>query len=169
MYPERNLSKPFESDDEVLAFSVELAVHSAELKGGPFGAVVTDAVRKVISVGVNTVIASHDATSHAEINAIRQAHKVLGMHDLKGCRLYTSCAPCIMCFGAIYWSGIQEVLAAAPKKLAEAIGFKEGPINEKLWAEAKRDKGITFKIQTPSERDITLPFETFKKFGGQLY
>ena len=113
MYPTVDLKKPYANDDAVLALAVELALHSAELKGGPFGAVITDAARKIVSVGVNAVVASQDSTSHAEINAIRQAHKVTGTYNLKEHRLYTSCAPCILCFGAIYWSGIQEVMAAA--------------------------------------------------------
>jgi len=169
VYPAVDLKKPYANDDAVLALAVELALHSAELKGGPFGAVITDASRKIVSVGVNAVVASQDSTSHAEINAIRQAHKVTGTYDLKEHRLYTSCAPCILCFGAIYWSGIQEVMAAAPKELAEAAGFKEGPVGVDLWAAAQRDKGIVYRVQTPTQIDPGLPFVTFQRLGGELY
>jgi guanine deaminase len=71
------------------------------------------------------VVLNNDPTAHAEILAIRQAASVLQNHDLKECTLYTSCEPCPMCLGAIYWSGIQKVVYSSDRTDAEAAGFSD--------------------------------------------
>jgi tRNA(Arg) A34 adenosine deaminase TadA len=75
--------------------------------------------------GFNTVVESHDPTAHAEIAAIREACERLGTHDLSGCTLYTSCEPCPMCLGAIYWAGIDRVVYAASRSDAACVGFDD--------------------------------------------
>ena len=95
--------------------------------GGPFGAVVVQNGR-VIARGHNTVVRDHDPTCHAEINAIREASKVLGRFDLSDCELYTSCEPCPMCYAATYWARIKTIYRGATKKDASSIGFDDEAI-----------------------------------------
>ncbi len=99
--------------------------------GGPFGAVV---VRngQVIARGFNRVLETNDPTAHAEVVAIREAANVLGTFDLSGCELYTSCEPCPMCLGAVYWSRISRMYYANTKEDAAAIGFDDHFIYEEL-------------------------------------
>ena len=83
--------------------AIALSVENIKKGGGPFGAlIVKDG--KIVATGVNRVTANTDPTAHAEINVIRKAAKKLGTYDLKGCEIYTSCEPCPMCLGAVYWA-----------------------------------------------------------------
>lgn len=92
--------------------------------GGPFGAVVVlNGV--VIGSSSNRVLETHDPTAHAEISAIRQACEQLGHHHLTGAILYTTCEPCPMCLGALYWAGISSVYYALTRKDAERMGFSD--------------------------------------------
>lgn len=95
--------------------------------GGPFGAVIVKN-GKIVAKAHNTVIASKDPTSHAEINAIRLASKTLGTHDLSNCTLYTSAEPCPMCLSAIIWANIKTAYFANTKEDAEKIGFRDDMI-----------------------------------------
>lgn len=99
--------------------------------GGPFGAVI---VRdgEVIAEGNNCVTSQNDPTLHAEIVAIRRACAHIGSFDLTECVLYTSCEPCPMCLGAVYWSRIKEVYYANTKNDAASIGFDDAFIYEEL-------------------------------------
>lgn len=96
--------------------------------GGPFGAVIIDKDNNVIAVASNTVLDSHDPTAHAEVNAIRKAGRVLGKHDLSGCKLYATGYPCPMCLSAIIWANIHEVYYGTNLKEAEKIGFRDQKI-----------------------------------------
>ena len=95
--------------------------------GGPFGAVV---VRdgQIVARAWNRVIAENDPTAHAEVNAIRAACRALGRFHLEDCELYTSCEPCPMCLGAIYWSRLKAVHYAATRADAAAAGFDDARI-----------------------------------------
>src|ERR1700721_2350457 len=86
-----------------MARAIELSVENVRMGGGPFAAVV---VRegKIIAEGVNSVSTENDPTAHAEVMAIRAACKNLGIFELTGCEIYSSCEPCPMCLGAIYWA-----------------------------------------------------------------
>ncbi|MBC8053687.1 MAG: nucleoside deaminase [Sphingobacteriaceae bacterium] len=99
--------------------------------GGPFGAVV---VRngKVIARSANKVATTNDPTAHAEILAIRFASKKIGNFDLSDCVIYTSCEPCPMCLGAIYWSRISKIYYANTKHDAAEIGFDDKFIYDEL-------------------------------------
>lgn len=99
--------------------------------GGPFGAVI---VRngKIIARGFNQVTSSHDPTAHAEIDAIRKACAALQTHQLPDCELYTSCEPCPMCLGAIYWARFRKVYYGNTKLDAAAIGFDDQFIYNEL-------------------------------------
>lgn len=100
-------------------------------EGGPFGAVIVHQ-GKVIAEGWNRVSSLNDPTAHAEIMAIRLACKQLNNFELKECVLYTSCEPCPMCLGAIYWARVDKFFYAATKADAAIIGFDDAFIYEEL-------------------------------------
>ncbi|MGH7942897.1 MAG: nucleoside deaminase [Limisphaerales bacterium] len=106
-------------------------------QGGPFGAVI---VRqgKIIARGWNRVVATNDPTAHAEITAIRDACKRLGRFRLEDCELYSSCEPCPMCLGAIYWARIKEVFHGATRSDAAAIYFDDLFIYNEMRRPASR-------------------------------
>lgn len=99
--------------------------------GGPFGAVIVKD-GQVIARGFNQVTSTNDPTCHAEVDAIRKACAELGTFQLDGCDLYTSCEPCPMCLGAIYWARPQRVFYGNTKQDAAAIGFDDQFIYEEL-------------------------------------
>ena len=92
--------------------------------GGPFGAVVVKKGR-IVAEGFNQVTSTGDPTAHAEVVAIRAACVALGSFSLEGCELYTSCEPCPMCLGAIYWARLDRVYYANDRADAAAIGFDD--------------------------------------------
>lgn len=140
--------------DKFMRLAIELSEENVEQGGGPFGAVI---VRngKVVATGTNRVTPDNDPTAHAEISAIRAACKALGSFDLSGCEIYTSCEPCPMCLGAIYWSHIDSMYYGNDKHDAADIGFDDAFIYEEL------DKA-------PSERRLkakeVLPDEAIRAF-----
>jgi guanine deaminase len=110
---------------------IDMAVDNVRRGGGPFAAlVVKDGI--VISTGVNQVTRSNDPTAHAEIVAIREACRVLGDYQLAGCELYTSCEPCPMCLGAIYWARPARVFFVASHEDAAAAGFDDSFIYRQI-------------------------------------
>ena len=114
-----------------LTKAIELAVASVDQGGGPFGAVVVkDGL--IIASGTNQVTRTNDPTAHAEVVAIREACRVLGDFQLLGCDLYTSCEPCPMCLGAIFWARPSHVYFAATHDDAAAAGFDDSFIYEQI-------------------------------------
>ena len=112
--------------------AISLAVQNVRNgQGGPFGALV---VRRdcLIATGVNAVTAAQDPTAHAEVMAIRAACQAIGSHQLDGCELYTSCEPCPMCLGAIYWARPKAYYFACTRESAAAAGFEDLFIYEQL-------------------------------------
>jgi len=99
--------------------------------GGPFGAVIVKD-GKLIARSANKVTQLNDPTAHAEVSAIRKACKKLNTFDLTGCVIYTSCEPCPMCLGAIYWARISLVYYANTKRDAADIGFDDQFIYDEL-------------------------------------
>ncbi len=93
-------------------------------QGGPFGCVVVKD-DEIVGRGCNRVLASTDPTAHAEVEAIREACKNLGSFQLTGCELYTTCEPCPMCLGAIYWARPDKVYYACDKNDAAEAGFDD--------------------------------------------
>jgi guanine deaminase len=100
-------------------------------KGGPFGCVIVKD-GEIVGRGWNQVTSSHDPTAHAEVTAIRDACKNLGHFQLDGCIVYTSCEPCPMCMGALYWARPDKVYFGNTKKDAADIGFDDSFIYEEL-------------------------------------
>lgn len=92
--------------------------------GGPFGAVIVRN-NEIIASAHNQVLTTNDPTAHAEINAIRKASETLQTHDLSDCILYTSCYPCPMCMGAIFWARIPTVYYASSMDDAAEGGFDD--------------------------------------------
>lgn len=152
-----------------MRLAIDIALASARGGGGPFGAVVADAAGRVIEVGWNDVLASHDSTAHAEIVALRRAQAKLATHRLDGCVVYSSCAPCIQCHGALFWSGVAGVYASARKEDAEAIGFEEGPRMDDLWAHAWATKGIEYTPDFLRDERALEPLRVYAARGGVNY
>ncbi|MCF6240000.1 MAG: nucleoside deaminase [Bacteroidales bacterium] len=111
--------------------AIELSINNIKTGGGPFGAVIVKD-GKIIAHGANSVTKSNDPTAHAEVNAIRKAAAHLGTFDLSGCEIYTSCEPCPMCLGAIYWARLDKIYYANTKNDAKNIGFDDSFIYEEL-------------------------------------
>ena len=100
-------------------------------EGGPFGAIIVKD-GKIVGKGNNRVTSSNDPTAHAEVVAIRDACKNLNSFQLDDCILYTSCEPCPMCLGAIYWARPSKVFYANTREDAAAIGFDDDFIYEEI-------------------------------------
>lgn len=112
--------------------AVRLSVANVtEGKGGPFGAIVVKD-GKIIARGANSVTATNDPTAHAEVMAIRNACNALQTFQLDGCDIYTSCEPCPMCLGAIYWARPARLFYANSKEDAAAIQFDDKFIYEEI-------------------------------------
>jgi tRNA(Arg) A34 adenosine deaminase TadA len=111
--------------------AIELSVNNVKNGGGPFGAVIVRG-DELISIGVNRVTDRCDPTAHAEVCAIREATSKLQRFDLSDCEIYTSCEPCPMCLGAIYWAHLKKVYYAGTKQDAADAGFDDSFIYEEL-------------------------------------
>ena len=108
-------------------------------EGGPFGCVVVKH-NKIIGKGYNQVTSTNDPTAHAEVIAIREACKTLGTFQLEGCEIYTSCEPCPMCLGAIYWSRAEIVYYANTRDDAAEIGFDDSMIYDEINGDIEKRK-----------------------------
>lgn len=123
--------KTTEADIHFMREAIRLADESVARGGGPFGAVIVKD-GEVIAGASNSVTLDNDPTAHAEVNAIRRACCQLGTFDLKGSVIYTSCEPCPMCLGAIYWAGIDRIYYANTREDATAADFADGFIYDEL-------------------------------------
>jgi len=146
-----------------MRMAIELAENNVvQGQGGPFGAVIVkDGM--VIARSANRVVPTNDPTAHAEVSAIRLACKELETFSLEGCVIYTSCEPCPMCLGAIYWARIDHIYYANTKADAAAIGFDDKFIYDELdlpmesrklpVIQLLRDEALNaFKLWETSER-----------------
>lgn len=100
-------------------------------QGGPFGAVIVKD-GEVVAASANKVVPSNDPTAHAEISTIRLACQALNTYNLQGCVIYTSCEPCPMCLGAIYWAHLDKIYYANTKADAAGINFDDQFIYEEI-------------------------------------
>jgi len=146
-----------ENDKLFLLRAINIAAAGIKNGGGPFGAVIT-MEGKIISEAINNVVLTNDPTAHAEILAIRKAASVLKSHDLNKCTLYTSCEPCPMCLGAIYWAGIKKVVYACDRIDAERAGFSDNFIYEEISLDPS-SRRVTFLQMTDAGGK-----EVFKKW-----
>jgi guanine deaminase len=152
---------------EKLAFmreAIRLSVESLQNGGGPFGAVVVKN-GKIIAGSSNSVTIDNDPTAHAEINAIRKASKILNTFDLSGCEIYTSCEPCPMCLGAIYWAHIDVIYYGNTRNDAKEIGFDDEFIYAEIGLNPKNRKIRAIPL-LPQEAIIS--FEMWKSNVDKL-
>jgi len=139
--------------------AIALSLENIKNGGGPFGAVIVKD-GKIIATGVNCVTANTDPTAHAEVNAIRKASKKLGTFDLVGCEIYTSCEPCPMCLGAVYWAHLDKIYYGNTKTDAKNIGFDDSFIYDEIELKPKNRSVRTTQL-LPEEAIVA--FETWTK------
>lgn len=132
--------------------------------GGPFGCVIVkdDAI---IGRGCNSVIATNDPTAHAEIVAIRDACSKLESFQLDECEVYTTCEPCPMCMGALYWARPKQIYYANSKADAAAIGFDDSFIYEEIALPIEQRK---IRIQCLHSKDALNMFDEWRKMGNKI-
>ncbi|MEI6085392.1 MAG: nucleoside deaminase, partial [Verrucomicrobiota bacterium] len=135
-------------------------------KGGPFGAVIVKD-GQIIGRGANQVLGTNDPTAHAEVQAIRAASRQLGQFHLRGCEIYTSCEPCPMCLGAIYWAQLDKIYFALSRQDAAAMGFSD----EFLYTELTKPLSQrTIPIQRAPDSGARNTLEEWnRKAGRRLY
>jgi len=121
--------------------------------GGPFGCVIVKQ-NKIIGRGHNKVTSTNDPTAHAEIIAIREACKTLETFQLDGCEIYTSCEPCPMCLGAIYWARPDVVYFANTRKDAAEIGFDDSMIYDEINAKMEERKIPLINLHNENAKEI---------------
>jgi guanine deaminase len=151
-------------DRKFLALAIETATNNIKDGGGPFGAVVVSH-GQIISCAGNRVVAGHDPTAHAEVEAIRMASAAMATHDLSSCVIYSSCEPCPMCLGAIYWAGIKRVVYASDRYQAAASGFSDEMIYMELALE-KEKRSLTMDRGMKDEGDTV--FRQWDDFPGKI-
>lgn len=117
--------------EELMREAIRLSEENVARGGGPFGAVIARS-GEIVATGVNRVTATNDPTAHAEVSAIREACSRLGTFDLSGCEIYSSCEPCPMCLGAIYWAHLDALYYGNNKEDARRAGFDDSFIYDEL-------------------------------------
>ena len=144
--------------------AIRISVNNVEKqKGGPFGAIVVKD-GKIIARGSNQVTATNDPTAHAEVVAIRKACKALKTFQLTGCEIYTSCEPCPMCLGAIYWARPDKLYYANSKEDAAAINFDDQFIYDEINL-PKAERRIPFIALRVPNQDIA--FKTWQQMENK--
>lgn len=151
--------------DSFMQQAIGLAVENVRAgRGGPFAAlVVKDG--EVVAYGTNLVTSVNDPTAHAEIVAIRRACEALGAFQLNGCDFYTTCEPCPMCLGAIYWARPRRVIYAATREDAAAAGFDDAFIYNEV---PKLPEARSLPMMQVKSEMAHQPFETWRKFEGRI-
>jgi guanine deaminase len=119
------------TNEEFMRMAIRMSIENVEQGGGPFAALI---VRngELVSTGTNSVAENNDPTAHAEINAIRSATQKLHRFKLGDCVLFTTCEPCPMCLGAVYWAGIPTVYYGNSRGDASEYGFDDSYIYQQI-------------------------------------
>lgn len=139
---------------DLMRRAIALSEESVRNGGGPFGAVIARN-GEIVAEASNSVTIDNDPTAHAEVNCIRRATAKLGTSCLEGCEIYTSCEPCPMCLGAIYWARLDKIYYANNRKDAAKIGFDDDFIYQEIpLAPSERQKKM----------ELLLPEEAIKAF-----
>lgn len=134
--------------------AIELGLENIQRgTGGPFGAVIVKN-GKIIAEGWNTVTSSNDPTAHAEVNAIRKACAELADFQLKDCILYSSCEPCPMCLGAIYWARPEMLVFSSKREDAAAGGFDDEWLYQELNTPIHHRKIKTIHLDDPTAAEL---------------
>ncbi|MEJ9229701.1 nucleoside deaminase [Peribacillus butanolivorans] len=152
-------------DVKFMEMAVQLAYENVLAKnGGPFGAIIVkDGV--VVGRGCNNVTTANDPTAHAEVQAIRDACRNLNSFQLTDCEIYTSCEPCPMCIGALYWARPKVIYYACTKEDAACIGFDDQFIYQEL---AQPMESRSIKMQQMSFSNHDLPFRTWETYSEKV-
>ncbi len=154
-----------EIDKYFLQKTIQLALENIHVgKGGPFAALIVKN-NQIIAEGTNLVTSTQDPTAHAEITAIRKACNNLNHFQLEGCTIYSSCEPCPMCLGAIYWARPQRLVFAADKKQAAAADFDDDFIYQEMNLEYDKRYLKTQHIEIESANS---PFEQWKALENKI-
>ena len=154
-------------ENRFLERAIELSRHGMQKgNGGPFGCVIVKD-GEIIGEGFNEVLVKNDPTSHAEIVAIRSACKKLNNFQLTGCDVYTSCEPCPMCMGAIYWARPDRVIYANTKSDAAAVNFDDQFIYDEI-EKLPQDRYIQF-IHSPQPQALDVFLEWKNNDARQRY
>lgn len=152
-------------DKKFLERAIELARQGMKSgQGGPFGCVVV-MDDEIVGEGSNMVTSINDPTAHAEVVAIRAACKKLNTYQLSDCEIYTSCEPCPMCLGAIYWARPKRVVYANTREEAAAIEFDDDFIYQEINAKMKDRKIPFIHDPHPMAKEI---FEEWKNWEGKI-
>lgn len=165
-------SRRFSNDDSSrMALAIELARLSSINGGGPFGAAIFDRNTGAFAgAGVNMVVAERNSVLHAEVVAIMMAESALGSYTLGGGRqfeIFSSCAPCAMCLGAILWSGLSRLVCGAESDDARRIGFDEGPVFEESYSYLEK-RGIEV-VRGFMREQAVLALNGYAESGGVIY
>jgi len=169
----RDRASGLKSDTERMRFVIDLARESVQRRyGGPFGAAIFTEAGALVSFGVNAVVPQQNSILHAEVVAVLFAHQQTGHFNLSALHLpkhvlYTSCAPCAMCMGAVLWSGVVRVVSAARKEDAEQVGFNEGPVFEQTMPYMQA-KGIQFTSDVCREEAVAV-LKEYQTYGEPIY
>lgn len=137
-----------------LKLAVLTAIENVQNGGGPFGAVIVTPTGEVFTSG-NTVTQTNDPTAHAEVNVIRKACQALGVFDLSGSVLYSSCEPCPMCLGAALWARVDKVYFAANRHDAASAGFDDANFYEQI-----EENQVAEQVALD---DFNAPFEAWER------
>lgn len=154
------------SEKKYLGMAVKIAGDGIREGAGPFGAIVV-LNDEVIAGANNRVVLDSDPTAHAEILAIRKAAAIIGSHRLTDCVLYTSCEPCPMCLGAIYWAGIRKVVYSSSRYEAAAAGFSDEFIYKEIALDNASREVVFSRIEDPAADQVFrewLDFEDKKEY-----
>lgn len=154
-----------QADEQYMRMAIELATGNVlSGAGGPFGAVIVKD-GAVIATGVNKVTASNDPTAHAEVTAIRSAAAALGSFELTGCTIYSSCEPCPMCLGAIYWARVDALYFGSTAKDAADAGFDDSFFYDELRKSIGERSIPTVNLMRDQAEES---FQAWKNFAGRI-
>ncbi len=144
--------------------AIKLSIESVKNGGGPFGAVIVKN-GKILAEASNSVTKNNDPTAHAEVNAIRIATQKLNSFDLSGCEIYSSCEPCPMCLGAIYWAKIDKLYFANTKIDAKNIGFDDSFIYDEIALPYNKRK---LKTTQMLKDEATIAFKEWENLDNKI-
>lgn len=150
--------------EDIMRKAIEMAKDNISKGHGPFGAIIVKD-GEILSLALNSVTQNNDPTAHAEVNAIRKACDKLGTFDLSGCELYSSCEPCPMCLGAIYWAQIDKLYYASSRQDAASAGFSDEFIYKELEKEIHER---TIPTQQMMQKEADVVFQTWSSYAEKI-
>ena len=166
--------RPYDAVEDRMRLAIDLSRKNVEEEtGGPFGAAVFEmGTGRLVSVGVNLVVARQNSTLHAEMVALMLAEQQLGSHtvggdDVPAHEIVASCDPCAMCLGAILWSGVRRVACGADREDARLLGFEEGPVFAESYRYLER-RGIEV-VRGVLREEARAIFAQYRDRGGVIY